>query len=109
MSDCASLGCQASGSFTLSRRLPTEGGRAWAQQQAPPLPAPGSAEQREAPRKACLAGLGEEGCPEGFWKEVCRHHTPIPVTSTAVAFKGIVQRVGSGRVVWGARSHGPPG
>lgn len=66
-------------------------------------------QSREAPRNAGLAGLGEEGCPEGFRQEVCRHHTPIPVTSTAVAFKRIVQSMGSGRAVWGARSHGPAG
>lgn len=67
-----------------------------------PCPAPGSEEQREAPRKAGPGWAWRGGLPgrQEVCQEVCRRHSPIPVTSAAVAFKRAVQIMRSDRGVW---------
>lgn len=96
---CASVGCPGHGTTFPPQGFP-EGRRACGQQQAA---SPPSSWVRGAERgtQEWLGLLGLEGGAawraRGLCQEVCRQHTLIPVTSTAVAFKHIVQRMRSGR------------
>lgn len=76
--DRASLGCAGLGQLHPLEKVPRGGwlgGRAWAKPQAPFLSSSWVSGVERHSGKASLVGLGEEGCPKGFWQEACRNHS----------------------------------
>lgn len=101
---CSSLGCAGLGQLSPLEKVFHRGQEGQYQQ---PVAFLSSSWTRRIERHLGMAGPGwpwREGQPweqGGLCQEVCKHHTPNPVNSAAVAFKQVVQRM---RSVWGMGS-----